>query len=1143
MKKIATSLLILNITTSSFSADGQGLHHNLWKWMAGGAVAVGSGVAVVEHVKEDESLLEGASVVVNGEKKDGNYYENNETLDSKNISEGKSVLKAEFGSVVKNNGTLNVSSDKEFIGMNVYGFNSIGINNNNINITGSESFGIYASKGGIAINEEKGTINVLGKDSKGMVSSGDSTTVINKGTINTNNNTGIDTSGNGTAINDGIINVEGGNGIVAFGSNSTGATTVNNDIINVNNGNGMYALVGEDKDGSFTGTATIVNNGVIEVNNEWINGMSVSGLNAIAVNNKDININKNNGFGMNTGGNGTSINNGTINVEGGTGILAFGGEFGAATGVNNENIIVNSGIGMDAKHDGALATNNGIITVNSGVGMKAEIEKNGDGNYIGSAIVVNNDTINVNAGVGMKAMQSGAVATNNGNIEVNDENIEAKGMEATDGAQAINGANGTININGSGNIGMMTFADSSEAINSGTINVNAGVGMKAIQSGAVSTNNGNIEVNDENIEAKGMEATDGAQVINGTNGIININGNGNIGMMASGDGSEAINSGTINVDGINNTGMMAFNDGAIATNNQTINVNTGIGMKALNDGSKIVNNETIEVNGSYNKGMLSDGLGSTATNYGTINVNGDHNEGMTAWNGGTIDNQGTINLNGTNGLGIYIDNSSYLKNSGTIDIINDDGTNTDIINNGTIINEGEFIVDGEVDFDDMGDGKFILGEGGTIEADAIKGNFYASGGLTLGSYDDEYSTYQALKTNNIEGEIISNSAMFDADFTTQDPNGYYDIVMTRKDFNDIVGNSDLGAILEDNYTDTGDELKDDFYDSLKLEVSNNDLNKTIENSWATDIAPSLVKQSFDSINYANEIIIDEVINSGKELEVGEFDIVVGGNAQKNEMDGYDYVSGFETDYYSVYLGAERQFTKKLRLGIVGTVGLAKNEFTDTEASREDYIYQGSAYGTYTMDNDIKITSMVFGGVLDGSVDRTSSLVMSGSEFSTDTLHSYVGARNEVARKFNLGVIYLEPKAELNVTYLMQDELHENGDHAAEIDGSNNVSVETGLGVALGTDYYFEAGGKFNTEISLSGFAELADPYKGVKSNFSTLNESVTVNGYNENDYYGKFNLKLDYDTQKALSVFGELDYIVGNEYNEILGRIGLNLRF
>lgn len=728
---------------------------------------------------------------------------------------------------------------------------------------------------------------------------------------------------------------------------------------------------------------------------------------------------------------------------------------------------------------------------------------------------------------------TGGKITNEAIIKINTDALGSTAVKAINKSEVIN--NGLIDITRihdidnvfkyETNIGI--YADNSKVTNGidGRIFIDYvdSYGIKAVNDSYV-INQGRIESNSISIQIpvriRGMYA-DNSIIINDETGILNLGIDTQNGIMM-----EAVNKST------------AINKGIVSINGYSVAMSA--------DNSTIINERTGIINTNYIDVGMSANNNSKAINKGVINVGRD-SQGLKITNSSIGTNEGVINLNGDNSTGIYVDSTSTYTNTGTINIADGTTGNREIVTEtgARFLNSGSIIAKGEFNADKVGGGQIIMSEGGSLEAETIKGDIYASGTLALGGYEDQYSTYKMLKTTNLKGEIISNSAMFNAHFTeNKDENGFYDVVLDRKDFKTIVKNEELGEILEDNYEETGNRFKENYYDALKLVTTEKRLNKAAEDSYGMSYYPTLAKQTFEIAKDSNQVIVDQVLNNTKIRKTGETIAIAGVNATKLKNDSYSNVSGYDTDLYSVYLGAEKQINKDTRIGGIVTIGKGNTDSKDVEGSRDDYYYQGNIYYTYENKERLKFTSMIYGGIIDTSLERTLVFGSLNETMKDDVNNYYLGLNNELSKKYYFNRNYLKPKFELNFTYMMQDDISESGDQGLKIDDESSTSIETGLGLALGRDFYMDNGSKINLEGSVTGYAELGNPYKDLDSTFETLStDKVKIEGYNNDDFYGDIMIGGSYETKSSLKLFTKLGYRIGNDSDGVIGNIGLNYLF
>lgn len=319
-------------------------------------------------------------------------------------------------------------------------------------------------------------------------------------------------------------------------------------------------------------------------------------------------------------------NNGNINLNGKnqTGILVIS-KNGKISGINNGNINIkgDNSSGMKVVGKEVSIINNGVIKISGdyvyGINAYVNNEEVNNGNILSGTEIVNNRLIEITSknsgsnsdplgqphstGIYLGTNDGTAIVKNRGNIIMNGDKSVA--VYAYNGVIA-NEKGGKISVDGDMGTGLYISGDGKtkgEALNSGEIVMtgNYSDGMLAEES-TTATNNGTITIIGYN--SSGMTAEGRATVINGSSGVINVDGEKSFGMKANGFGSSAINKGTINVGADASGGMLATGGGTIS-NEGTINIDKSHG---LNDSNK------------KDFALQTQGEGSTIKNTGTINA-------------------------------------------------------------------------------------------------------------------------------------------------------------------------------------------------------------------------------------------------------------------------------------------------------------------------------------------------------------------------------------------------------------------------------------------------------------------------------------------------------------------------------------------
>lgn len=745
-----------------------------------GNVTVGAGGSKVIIAGDGNNITNSGKIDLNGKDGFIIYTKGNGSVTNNGTLEIGEDSSNSHGIYMNETATGTVLNDLKGI-INVKGTNSSGMtlasdtdtvsitNKGKINVDGTGSKGITSTKGGTVNNE--GTITIADGSAAIEAAGG---TVNNKAgaSITTEKDSsadGINISSNAnsgaTVTNDGTITVNGSgsainSSISATSPAETSNTINNNGVITITgNGNGIWAdtatvtnaagariEVGGSGYGIRASKGSITNSGTITVSGSNGTGMSGGGTlvndktitasgsgskgmevttGGTGTNNKDITASGSNSSGIYVNG-GTADNIGTI-ISSGNGSSGIYVANGSGSNLGTINLGGTGAIGLQA--DGGTATNSGSLKV-SGTDTV--------GLYANGGTVVNSGTIEFSSGDAAVLVDDG-IGRNEKTITVTSSNLEA--MRA-DGGEAVNASggtitlnssannstamyatrgkitnNGTIALNGSSGIGMITEAEGT-ANNTGTINVSGADSVGILADGGTATNSSGT-INVTGSSSFGMKATEGEAINNAT-----INANNNIGMFADGgivtngssgkinagsgasylmlaeNGGTANNKGTLTFSGsgsalqakgatVNNTGSITATGsgngmaadgtssaGANAVNSGTITVNSGKGMIATSTTiDTTVTNASggvITVNSNGGVGMYADGSHARAINLGTINIKGTSSTsyGMKAVNGGSVENAGTINMAaGSAGTGIYVDGKSTFYNNASGKIV------------------------------------------------------------------------------------------------------------------------------------------------------------------------------------------------------------------------------------------------------------------------------------------------------------------------------------------------------------------------------------------------------------------------------------------------------------------------------------------
>ena len=1040
------------------------------------------------------------------------------------------------GGVATNRGTINV-----------------GVKTDDGTITASPYSVGMQTTGGIVLNQ--GTVNVNSANSVGLQSDDANGVITNNGTIyidDTALNSYAFLSKAGSAVN-------GTTGIVTNNQSNTdymraeggeirnnGTLTINNSVSNVNAmhvaeggsalnyGNeqsGVYGTINVGTSSSATGTNNV--------------GMLVDGDEAGSATNEGvINVYSKDSYGMKVDNeNGSLINNGTINImAGATGSVAMYGEKGTIS--NGKKGVINMGVsGTVMKATDATISNEGTITLANTASTAMRITNNGTAQNAASG------TINVNASNSYAlAADDGATATlnNAGTININNG---ATGSYAMYGKNATltNETSGTINVLQSGTTAM--FTQVGKLTNKGKINLAAAdaIGLYVTEGQAVNDSGAIIDVNSN---GKAMNVVGTGSITN--SGTINLNAANAYGLYAQ-NGGTATNSGTIK---LNSSGMaygMYGSGGAKLTNNSSINgkaenaygmygsnmtnagtisitgTGTGASYGMRSTGGTVSNTSQIEVTASQAYGISLTGAG-TATNSGTITVTGtgsDTSYGMYGSGGAKLINNGTINVNSTSGtaVGMYATGSgSSITNTGNIvlngvsittdysGISSSDDPDTDatnctsagcgnfikVENGATFYNNGQVSSASAMNFNLMSaanTGTIMLARGGSFEAPEISGEITAAADIVTEGNETTYVNENSFVGQDSGIKLNSGSYLFDAYLVTNEA-GNQDVVMTMKNFADVVDNDSVANFLSSNYT-LGTNM--DMYSILKAAGDATSFTTAVAEQMGLNLIPSFAKQNMDIVKAVNRHMSQTLFANQSSNDVrAMFDFVY----DYREQDGVNMLSGYEDNAATAYALFDRKYNNNFRYGLGVSFTRYESDY-DNGSSRDEVVAQVLAPLIYTTEG-LKAVSMPRLGIGWGEYKRR----IGSDESKADVKNYYYGITNEVRKEIDLGTVTLEPTAEFNILGLYQDSTKEK--NGLEVKSANNLSVEGGIGLYARKSFSIMEENDLTLRAGGSWYHEFNNPYQAARARIAGMLGSYQMDTYDVERDRGIFSVRMDY---------------------------------
>ena len=556
--------------------------------------------------------------------------------------------------------------------------------------------------------ENKGIIEVTGHNSVGMVSKGETTKVINSGTIigisenREDNKTyihGMAAVENGLAENNGSIKIE-GTGIAMLAKNKG---TVENSGTIVTEGNGVYLTDSEGnilKDIKGT-TGITAENGAVGINSGKIE--NIGSFN----------------YGMYAKNEGTIINNGEIKTNSSIVYVDDSG-FDSITG----EFIEERGMGFSFEslmegRENSYIENNGSLTGEGSVfGIVSRFGSEG----------VNKGDINLTGKVEKYEEGTEEILNNEDGTHMVSF---AVGMRARDNATSIN--EGNINIIGGAGRGIDARRQS-EGVNKGNIYLES---SEYTESYTTIDEDGEQESWDE-IEhtwLSGMQGSIDSKVLNEKN--ISLKGKGTA--IGAYNKSEGINKGDLELESMEYQEPYSWVDGeGVEHTKEEINHTWLSGMEAYSE-SKVTNEKNIYLKGT--------GAGLRAS---------ENSEGI---NNGTIIGESIIynaSMNDSNGneiqeeretwiSGMQASKNSTIENNGIIQILGS-GKGMEIFNGSEGVNNNLITLEGKnvTGAESGNSSKFINSENGIIE---VKGTEHYAAGIGTSNY---WSEDQKLETSIIE---------------------------------------------------------------------------------------------------------------------------------------------------------------------------------------------------------------------------------------------------------------------------------------------------------------------------------------------------------------------------------------------------------
>ena len=1074
-------------------------------------------INVVGHISTNTVGVRVNSAADGEDLYDGNFT--NEEDGIIEVSGDRAIaIQATTGGTITNNGTIKVNglivSAIELTDDLGHGGVHTGINNaGTIYLSGSTAVnGIYSQNYVANRNSGKGTINIV--RGTGL------TKINNAGTINiaptfanfenAENSTGAGSIGilNANNLSDGKLNI------------SSNIDNSNNSILKENvtaSGYTFTGPIGMKQSGGNTGALTILHNqGTINVAGDGAIGTWAENLQDVYNDyNGIINVSGEGAVGM--------VNDGRIKEDTSASVTA-----------NNGSIYVTG--------DGAA----GMFTFGGNGSIRNKFD--GGDRAVGNIIVSGNNSY------GMYATGAGSYAENNGKIWVTGEN--SYGMFADNGATATN--NGTIYVTGAGSYGM-------RATNGGTV-----------------VNNGTISVYGENANGAGGIWATGATNSSTTHYDVDItNENGKIYIeRTSGDGQ------TIGVKLENNSRLkisymlhegnqILIKDTRDGDDNYSIGIKRDSTSKIKGTEQDTYRNPTIIISGKNNIGYYypsndNDANKVTGKIYIQIPSTDDSNKASVPYstNVETIRSDNfpsgeapkeaaptapqqfeqlhaalatALNIPEENLELVFEDEDSDGFLSVAAEAPSEDSSSGRasledsiiIDENSTFVNNGTLLTNEDINFDNLTKSKgssFQVTSSSIIAGNSFSGNVVANAEIVTSNENlREYSTENSFLGEDNGLNITSGSYMFNANtFRSPSSSGSLGIVMSMRDFNDIMEDKNLGDYLSANY-DNGNRVK--MFNRMKVATNKAQYDKIVNDELGLDFVPSLAKQNMDFNRDFTAQLNDEIFEN---LKNSRKDFITGIQYYHHRNSSYDGLEGYKSNGSNLYSLYNEDVSNTVNYGLGMSIGTNTSKFDDDSST---YQAMAQVYVPVALSSgDTTFVTMPQFGAGYGRYKRK----VEGDKTHRANISSYTyGVSNQLRRGFEFEGLTIEPVAEINVLGLYSGKIKEKDNMFVK--SQNAVSIEGGLGLYLGKSIEYANSSTLRLRFGGTYYREMNNPYQRISAGFADADGYYNMHGYNNSRDRGVISLKADYGWKQFNFYVKAAEYIEKNSNFSLQG--GMNYKF
>jgi hypothetical protein len=423
-----------------------------------------------------------------------------------------------------------------------------------------------------------------------------------------------------------------------------------------------------------------------------------------------------------------------------------------------------------------------------------------------------------------------------------------------------------------------------------------------------------------------------------------------------------------------------------------------------------------------------------------------------------------------------------------------------------------------------GSGKFINAKGGTITTpdndpyEGVVGTLYVSGDFGEDDYSDSVQSDTIFNALDFDGTVISVSPVYNAEIASNLSSNEFYFTLTRNNFDEgVIENKELGRVLEAGYFDDESLLKDQFYNEIKNFSSNEELNSAVEDTFGVNFTPLITKQTQEIINDATASAMDSVSYIDKDLPTGYRKMLADYRINRVKINGKDNFEGYQIESSTISFGIEEKINSNFKRGTIFTIIESSTDMDNHKGGRDDFLYQGSFYGVYEVDSVIYSSMLSFGGS-DTDIYRYNNSTLGDFVNVSNLNNFYLGLNNSVYKEYQVGKLNITPKAELNLIWLNQGEINENGDYGLEIDRVKILSVKPGIGFNIQREFHIADKTKLSIEADIMNYIDVVDPYKDLEVKLKTVSpEKGTIESYSSDMYHLDLSFKQSLKNSDYLS--------------------------